>query len=309
MPQELSRNCMNRCTMPEGGVKKPGIEQRTVYVITAAHNRKESTKSFCESLSCQTHRSFVLILADDGSNDGTADMVSRFPFRKEICHGNGKLWWAGGIRKGLARLKALDPRPDDLVLIANSDTTFQSNFLERAVDEICGMSRAVMLCASVRFTDTGRWIDGGTVCYWPRLTFKHYGAHPERIDCASTRCLLFSCSNLAVSGSFRPRLLPHYLSDYEFTIRAKRRGISILPARSVVCLATEQTTGSHDLRPGSIRSVMAQMLSPRFSANPLSLFMFVLLSAPFRWKVVCWFWALRTVFSFFLKATIFDRLR
>ena len=81
------------------------------------------------------------------------------------------------------------------------------------------------------------------------------------------------------------------------------------PARSVVCLATEQTTGSHDLRPGSIRSVMAQMLSPRFSANPLSLFMFVLLSAPFRWKVVCWFWALRTAFSFFLKATIFDRLR
>ena len=54
---------------------------------------------------------------------------------------------------------------------------------------------------------------------------------------------------------------------------------------------------------------MAQMLSPKFSANPLSLFMFVLLAAPTRWKPACWFWALRTASSFFLKATIFDRLR
>ena len=210
--------------MREGGVKKSAIEQRTVYVVTAAHNRRESTKSFCESLSCQTYKSFVLIIVDDGSNDGTADMVSRFPFRKEICYGNGNLWWAGGIRRGFSRLRALDPKPEDLVLIANSDTTFESNFLEKAVREIAGLSKSVMLCASVRFTDTGRWIDGGTVCYWPRLTFKHYGAHPERIDCASTRCLLFAYSNLTVSGSFRPGLLPHYLSDYEFTIRAGDEG-------------------------------------------------------------------------------------
>ena len=281
----------------------------TVYVVTTAYNRRESTRDFCESLNCQSYNNFVLVLVDDGSSDGTAEMVSGFSFRKEICTGDGNLWWAGGIRKGLARLKALDPRLEDLVLIANSDTIFARDFLEKAVKEIGQDSSALMLCASVSFVDTGRWIDGGTVCYWPRLTFKHYGAHPEKIDCASTRCLLFAYSTLSISGTFRPRLLPHYLSDYEFTIRARRRGIKLLPAKSVVSYGTEGTTGSHDLRAGPVSRVIPQMLSPKFSANPVSLFMFVLLSAPIQWKLGCWFWALRTVVGFFLKATITDRLR
>jgi GT2 family glycosyltransferase len=265
--------------------------------------------AFCESLNRQTFSNFVLLLVDDGSTDGTVDLVKEYPFRKEICCGSGNLWWAGGIRRGFARLKALKPDPDDLVLVVNDDTTFESDFLDRAVGEARRCGRGAMLCASVSFVDSGGWTDGGTVCYWPRFTFKHYGTHPDRIDCASTRCLMFEYANLAVSGTFRPGLLPHYLSDYEFTIRARKRGIKLLPARSVICRATEYTTGSHGLLPGSFRRVAEQMLSPGFSANPLSLFMFILLAAPAVWKLACWFWALRTVVVFFLKATIFDRLR
>lgn len=282
--------------------------QPTVFVVTASHNRKSSAETFCESLKAQSYSDFVLVLVDDGSTDGTSDFVRRYPFRKEICRGNGQLWWAGGIRRGLARLKSLGPKPDDIVLIANDDTTFGEDFLENAVEEMCAHSRGVMLCASVRFEETGRWVDGGTVCYWPRFTFKHYGNDPSRIDCASTRCIFFRFSDLSLSGTFRPSLLPQYLSDYEFTIRARRRGVRLLPAR-VTCSATEHTTGSHELRTGSFHAVAAQMLTPRFSANPVTLFMFVLLSAPLIWKPVCWFWALRTVSSFFLRATIIDRLR
>ena len=281
----------------------------TVYIVTVAHNGSASTMAFCDSLVHQSYLKFVLVFVDDGSIDGTTELVAQYPFRKQICRGNGNLWWAGGLRRGLRRLEALEPKPNDLVLIANSDTTFEANFLEKAVAEASEVAPGVMLCASVKFVDTGRWIDGGTVCYWPRLTFKHYRKHPERIDCASTRCLLFAYSDLAVAGTFRPGLLPHYLSDYEFTIRARRRGIRLLPARSVICYGTERTTGSHELPSGSFRHIIRQMLSPRFSANPLSLFMFVLLAAPFQWKVVGWFWALRTVVTFLFKATITDRLR
>ena len=55
---------------------------------------------------------------------------------KRICTGNGTLWWAGGIRLGLARVKALNPDPMDMVLIANDDTSFEDDFLEKAVGEL-----------------------------------------------------------------------------------------------------------------------------------------------------------------------------
>ena len=281
----------------------------TVYIVTVAHNRKASTLAFCNSLRSQSYSRFVLVLVDDGSNDGTSEAVRAYEFAKQICTGDGNLWWAGGLRRGLARVSALGPSPDDLVLIANDDTIFDPDFLACAVEEMNGLGPGKMMCVSVSFTDSGRWTDGGTVCYWPGLTFHHYGKHPERIDCASTRCLFAFHSDLKICGSFRPRLLQHYLSDYEFTIRARRRGIELMPARNVICRSTELTTGLHGLKPGSFRKVAAQMLSPRFSANPLALFFFVLMAAPFFWKFAGWLWALRTVLVFFVKATILDRLR
>jgi GT2 family glycosyltransferase len=280
----------------------------TVYVLTAVHNRKSSTLAFCDCLKKQTYTNFVLVLVDDGSTDGTAEAVREYPFRKEICHGDGNLWWAGGVRKGLARLQALKPAAEDIVLITNDDTTFGAEFLEKAVEEMRAQAGQTMLCVSVGFTDSHGWTDGGSVCYWPRLTFKHYGSHPERIDCASTRCLFMSCGDLIRAGTFRPRFLPHYFSDYEFTIRARRHGIKILPARSVICQSTENTTGFHRIPPGSFLKVSRYMLSPRFSANPLTLFSFVLLAAPLQWKVVGWFWAARTVAAFLFRAIILNRL-
>jgi len=281
----------------------------TVFIITASHNRKASTSAFCESLRMQTYSNFVLILVDDGSTDGTADAVAEYSFRKEICHGDGNLWWAGGVRKGIARLKAIKPSQADIVLIANDDTTFAPDFLDKAVREMERHKSPTMLCVSVSFTDSHGSTDGGSVCLWHRLTFRHYGRHPEKIDCASTRCLFLRYSDVAKAGSFRPRLLPHYLSDYEFTIRARRRGIILLPAETVTCQSTEHTTGSHAVPKGSVPYVMHFMISPRFSANPVSLFAFVLLAAPLQWKVVCWLWALRTVLIFFFKATVFNRMK
>jgi hypothetical protein len=131
----------------------------------------------------------------------------------------------------------------------------------------------------------------------------------ERIDCASTRCIFFWAGDLEIAGTFRPGLLRHYLSDYEFTIRARRNGLRLLPSRSVVGYGTENTTGFHKLPHGAFLDVLGQMFSPSFSANPRSLFYFVLLAAPGLWKIVGWFWALRTVCVFLLKASIYDRLR
>ena len=51
-----------------------------IYVITAVHNRIRITEEFINQLLMQTYKEISLILVDDGSTDGTSEMV-----RKKIC--------------------------------------------------------------------------------------------------------------------------------------------------------------------------------------------------------------------------------
>jgi hypothetical protein len=234
-------------------------------------------------------------------------MVAGYPFKKRICMGDGNLWWAGGLRRGLARLAALKPEPEDLVFFVNDDTGFDKNFFEKAVAEIGSNGPSTMLAVPVQFRDSGNRAEGCFVCDWPRFAFKDYGNFPERIDCASTRCLFTRYADLSRIGRFRPGLLPHYLSDLEFTNRASRRGVRILPARNTVCYSTEFSTGLHRLPANGFFSVLRSMLSPRFSANPVHVFMFILLSAPPQWKLTCWARAFHSAAVLLFKATILNR--
>ena len=57
-------------------------------VLIASHNRRELLRRCLDSLARQTQdpATFAVIVADDGSTDGTADMVASFeaPFRLSL---------------------------------------------------------------------------------------------------------------------------------------------------------------------------------------------------------------------------------
>ena len=49
--------------------------QSAIYILLPVHNRVEITTRFCECLLLQSYANYKLILIDDGSTDGTADVV------------------------------------------------------------------------------------------------------------------------------------------------------------------------------------------------------------------------------------------
>ena len=53
-----------------------------IYVVTAVHDRYRITEKFVENLLKQSYKDIHLLLVDDGSTDGTADISFFYYFAR-----------------------------------------------------------------------------------------------------------------------------------------------------------------------------------------------------------------------------------
>src|SRR5262249_10050127 len=147
------------------------------------------------------------------------------------------------LHQGFLWLKALPAGPQDIVLIINDDTELEPDFIAKAVSVL--RPRAILL-AQLYNLQTRMFVDVGVRADWKSLTFESV-SKPEDVNCQSTRGLFLYWSDFLEIGGFHPRLLPHYLSDYEFTMRAYDRGFAMISDPSVRLFYDATTTGVHNL--------------------------------------------------------------
>ena len=255
-----------------------------IYILLPVHNRRETTSRFISSLNAQSYRNFHLVLIDDGSTDGTAEMVRESVEPLTVIRGGGNWWWAGSLQQGYSWLVSQNLQSSDLVLMINDDTEFEPDFLQNAVHLMQDRDRT-MLLAWCYCRETGRLIDAGVHVDWSRLSFEP-AAPPHEINCLSTNGLFMRLSDLLATGGFRPTLLPHYASDYEFTIRAYGMGMRIISDLACHLRLDQGTTGYHELYAGSIAGSLRRIFSRRSTRNPFMWCAFILLSCPWKYKMI-----------------------
>jgi GT2 family glycosyltransferase len=252
--------------------------QGTVYVIAPVHDRRAVTERFVRCLIDQTDQRFHLVLVDDGSRDGTADMVTALIPATTVIRGTGRWWWAGSLQQARRWLLRQPSSPGDIVLIANDDTTFEPDFLAKARSVMRRSGRALLL-AEPHSAQSGRALSLGMRIEWPRLRFTPTWRLDE-VDCFPTRGLFLHRVDFESLGGFHTVLLPHYLSDYEYTIRAARRGFAFRTDPAVRLVMDEATTG---IRKSDYRSGWGYLrtnLTIKSSGNPIYWSTFVILAAP-----------------------------
>jgi GT2 family glycosyltransferase len=166
----------------------------------------------------------------------------------------------------------------------NDDTEFADDFLERGAS-LCEDRERVLLLAQCYSKQSGRLIDAGVHVDWRRFTFAQ-AATPDKINCLSTRGLFLRAGDLMAIGGFYPLLLPHYGSDYEFTIRARRRGMKLMTHPSLSLVLDEETTGYQSFTADSRRESFRRLFSCRSIHNPFVWSSFVMLACPWPWKIV-----------------------
>jgi GT2 family glycosyltransferase len=219
---------------------------------------------------------------DDGSTDGTAESVRASIDAVSVIRGSGNWWWAGSLQQGLNAVRAMHPAPGDILLISNDDVQFEDNFLETAVAVLRSRQRCLLL-ARVKNPETGAICETGIEADFRALSFR-VAADADRINCLSTRGLFLRWADAQAIGRFHPILLPHYLSDYEWTTRATRRGFKCITVPELH-IVNQQTgvSGAVDFDAASgALDILRRGLSKKSRVNPFNWVIFILLAADMR---------------------------
>jgi GT2 family glycosyltransferase len=249
-----------------------------IYILLPVHNRREITRHFVECLSQQTYSNYHLVLIDDGSTDGTAEMVEEFIDNSTVIQGDGNWWWAGSLQQGINWLNSnVCVDRDDMVLIINDDVTFEQYFLERGW-EILKSKANVLLLAQLWSNTKCCAIETGVNAKFESMIFET-ATSPEKINCLSTRGLLLRLSDINIIGGFRPFLLSHYWSDYEFTIRARRKGFHLMTSSKFFITFDGETTGIRKIA-NEKHEILESIFSRKSILNPIYSNVFIMLACP-----------------------------
>jgi len=261
---------------------------RKIIILLPVHNRKDITRKFLECLINQTYQNYHLILIDDGCTDDTVEMAKSLIRNITILSGNGHLWWAGSLQLGYKYLrKTKEFKGDDVVLIINDDVSIKKDFLEIAAELIeQNKENKIIFQAIAVDKNTGKKELPGVFYNNKFLSFEPT-EDIDKINCLSTRGLFLRIIDFIESGGFHPRLLPHYLSDYEFTNRliTKRKLTPVVEERLNLKSFSEMSGFENQMEKKTFFKYFKDLFSKKNKLNPLHWTFFILLTACFPYNL------------------------
>lgn len=256
-----------------------------IFILLPTYNRCEITRLFIESLKAQTHQNYHLLHIDDGSSDSTVEMVSELINNVTVFNGKGHWWWAGCLNTGITWLKKQNIDDNNLILIINDDVIIPTEFLQRGIN-LLSKSRNTLLLARRQDQYTGKIKETGVCADLTNFGFEVAKSQNE-INCLSTRGLFIRWGDIKNIGRFRPFLLPHYGSDYEYTIRAMKIGYRLITSPLLSLTNNEKSMEIRDMKLRDMEQetlwcCMRRLFDRRCLINPIYCSSLVILIYP--WK-------------------------
>ena len=204
-----------------------------VALLVPVHNNKEDTREFLDSMKRVSYPSYKVIIIDDGSTDGTGEMMEQeFP-EVILLHGDGNLWWTGAINEGIKKAVEMGFK---YVLIIDNDTVVDPEFITALVDTAEKNLDSLITGKTYQYHDPKKLEQAG---YKIRcLRFLSYPAGYGEIDRGQyDRQQELPCANMNVLintdifkdiGMMDAENLPLYGADQDFSLRARKRGYRII---------------------------------------------------------------------------------
>ena len=243
----------------------------TVHVLMPVFNRLALTQRVTQCLRDQVaDEPLRIVVVDDGSSDGTAEWLA-VQDDIHVLHGDGSLWWGGAmdmaVRDTLARSNSTD-----WVLFVNNDTMFASDFVQSLLEVARAHAPAAVGSVIRDEVEPSRLLSIGPVLDTWRLKVRDHLPHARplemdavgvhAVDALSGRGVLFPVEAFRRAGAMRPRWLPHYLADYELSVRMRKAGYKLLVSERAAVLSANEFGNAH--RAKSFREELFSVRSASF---------------------------------------------
>ena len=197
------------------------------------HNRRELTRRCLTALARQDlFDPRDLYLVDDGSTDGTGDMVRALLPQAGVIVADGSLFWNGGMRLAWDRALAADA-PYDFYLWLNDDVELVEGCLARLVADarqVAPPGDAVVVAAATADPANGTITYGGLKGGDPARPLRLQLMRPRRevqaADTISGNIVLVSAAAARSLGTLRPEF-EHIYGDLDYGFRARAAGIPV----------------------------------------------------------------------------------
>ena len=216
--------------------KDRNIDFSKSFVIIPVHNRRETTLKCLSQLKSQGDlEAFQVVVVDDGSTDGTGEVIQKDYPQVHLITGDGNLWWTGAIEMGMHYAYS---QGATYIVWLNDDTLPLPGTLKRLVG-YCKSYPQTLVSAQ---------------CY-ETIALQHptYGGHHRKklrhLHCHATPGTVVDCISLSGNLVCLPRSViehigwppsqhaPHYFGDVLYTWRAKQAGfqLKILGDATAIC--------------------------------------------------------------------------
>ena len=264
-----------------------------IYIVTPVFNRKEFTNNYLKALENQTNKDFKVIIIDDGSTDGTPEMIEQEYPEVTLLKEKGDLWWAEATNIGGRHAMS---QGASYIMTLNDDTLPKSDYIEKMAYWSRKKPAALLGAFAINAIDNTA-IYGGEILDWKSGMFKsqldvipivkQHSLH--RVNTFPGRGLLIPVETFDKIGLYDSKNFPQTIADLDFTARADKAGYEIFCNYDAKIKIYPEESGGVKLRKDkSLKNYFQHLFGMRGAGNLKWFTVFAFKNAPRKYLLQYW---------------------